>query len=154
MRIVRRSSGSVVTWRRSQLVLLSVQGMEVAGIARVTFTSPDRVREVIHNFNDDGFDSLYPKYAGGRPPTFTLPQRQAIKKMALSRPADHGLPFSTWSLSKLAEFLVAEGWSTTSAMRACGPCSARSRCPLKPPRPGKLSNDPDYEPKKNRVLEL
>ena len=61
-------------------VLLSVQGMGVAGIAKVTFTSPDRVREVINNFDEDGFESLYPKYAGGRPPTFTLPQRQEIKK--------------------------------------------------------------------------
>ena len=50
-----------------------------------------------------------PKYAGGRPPTFTLPERREIKKVALSRPVDHGLPFSTWSLTKLAEFLVAEG---------------------------------------------
>ena len=55
LRIVRRSSGSVVTWRRAQMVLLSVEGMDVAGIARVTFTSPDRVREVINNFNEDGF---------------------------------------------------------------------------------------------------
>jgi transposase len=60
------------------MVLLSAQGMDVAQIAQVAFTSPDRVREVLHNFNDDGFGSLYPKYAGGRPPTFTLPQRQAI----------------------------------------------------------------------------
>jgi transposase len=75
----------------------------------VSFTSPDRVREVINNFDEDGFESLYPKYAGGRPPTFTLAQRQEIKKIALSRPADHGPPSSAWSLSKLAEFLVAEG---------------------------------------------
>lgn len=75
LRIVRRSSGSVVTWRRAQMVLLSAQGMEVTAIAKVTFTSPDRVRDVINNWNEDGFDSLYPKYAGGRPPTFTLPQR-------------------------------------------------------------------------------
>ena len=109
LRIVRRSSGSVVTWRRAQMVLLSAQGMDPAGIAEVTFTSPDRVRDVLHNFNADGFDSLKPKYAGGRPPKFTLPQRQEIKKTALSRPADHGLPFSVWSLSKLADFLVAEG---------------------------------------------
>ena len=109
LRIVRRSSGSVVTWRRAQMVLLSAQGMDPAGIAEVTFTSPDRVRDVIHNFNADGFDSLYPRYAGGRPPKFTLPQRQEIKKAALARPTDHGLPFSTWSLSKLADFLVAEG---------------------------------------------
>ncbi|HXR21284.1 MAG TPA: hypothetical protein VN786_01900 [Acidimicrobiales bacterium] len=27
LRIVRRSSGSVVTWRRAQMVLLSAQGM-------------------------------------------------------------------------------------------------------------------------------
>lgn len=109
LRIVRRSSGSVVTWRRAQMVLLSAQGMDVAQIATVAFTSPDRVREVLHNFNDDGFDSLYPKYAGGRPPTFTLPERRQIRKIALSRPQDHDLPFSTWSLSKLADFLVAEG---------------------------------------------
>ena len=73
------------------------------------FTSEDRVRDVIHNFNADGFSSLYPKYKGGRPPKFTLGQRREIKKIAKSRPAEHGLPFSTWSLSKLAEFLVAEG---------------------------------------------
>ena len=64
---------------------------------------------MIHNFNADGFDSLRPKYAGGRPPKFRLPQRQQIKKIALSRPVDHGLPFSTWSLPKLADYLVAEG---------------------------------------------
>jgi transposase len=109
LRIVRRSSGSVVTWRRAQMVLLSAQGMDPAGIAEVTFTSPDRVRDVLHNFNADGFESLKPKYAGGRPPKFDLDQRAEIKKIALSRPADHRLPFSTWSLSKLADFLVAEG---------------------------------------------
>ena len=109
LRIVRRSSGSVVTWRRAQMVLLSAQGMDAAGIAEVTFTSPDRVRDVIHNFNADGFASLTPKYAGGRPPKFTLRQRQEIMKAALARPTDHGLPFSTWNLLKLADFLVAEG---------------------------------------------
>ena len=108
VRIVRRDSGSVVTWRRAQMVLLSAQGMDVAMIAQVTFTSPDRVRDVLHNFNADGFDSLRPKYAGGRPPKFDPEQREAIKQVALARPVDHGLPFSTWSLSKLADYLVAQ----------------------------------------------
>ncbi len=91
------------------MVLLPAQGMPVAKIAEVTFTSTDRVREVIHNFNADGFDSLYPKYSGGRPKRFTLSERREIKKIAKSRPAEHGLPFSTWSLAKLADFLVTEG---------------------------------------------
>ena len=85
-RIVRRSTGSVVTWRRAQMVLLSAQGMDVAQIAQVTFTSPDRVRDVLHNFNLDGFDALYPRHAGGQPSTFTLAQRRRIKQLALSRP--------------------------------------------------------------------
>src|SRR5687768_17798399 len=84
--IIRRGSGSVVRWRRAQIVLWSAQRMDVPAIAKIAFTSEDRVREVIHNFNDDGFDSLDAKYAGGRPPKFTLPQRQQIKKIALARP--------------------------------------------------------------------
>ena len=35
MRIVRRGSGSVVTWRRAQMVLLSAQGMAPTAIAKV-----------------------------------------------------------------------------------------------------------------------
>ena len=100
MRIIRRGSGSVVTWRRAKMVLLSAQGMDVPAIAKVAFTSEDRVRDVIRNFNADGFDSLYPRYRGGRPPKFTLPQRREIKKIAKSRPGEHDLPFSAWSLAR------------------------------------------------------
>ena len=67
MRIIRRGSGMVVTWRRAQMVLLPAQGMDVPAIAKVAFTSEDRVRDVIRNFNADGFGSLYPKYKGGAP---------------------------------------------------------------------------------------
>lgn len=152
--IVRRSSGSVVTWRRAQMVLLSAQGMDVEQIAKVSFTSPDRVRDVINNFNQDGFDSLYPRYAGGRPPTFTLPQRQQVKKIALSRPVDHGLPFSTWSLTKLADFLVAEGVVDDISHEGLRDLLRKEGVSFQVIKTFKQSNDPDYEAKKNRVLEL
>ena len=154
LRIVRRSSGSVVTWRRAQMVLLSAQGMDVAQIAKVAFTSQDRVREVLHNFNDDGFDSLVPKYSGGRPPTFTLPERREIKKIALSRPVDHNLPFSTWSLSKLAEFLVAEGVVDDISHEGLRVLLREEGVSFQVIKTWKQSNDPDFEAKKNRVLEL
>ena len=154
LRIVRRSSGSVVTWRRAQMVLLSAQGMDVAQIATVAFTSADRVREVIHNFNDDGFDSLYPRYAGGRPPKFTLPQRREIKKIALARPTDHDLPFSTWSLSKLADFLVAEGVVDDISHEGLRVLLREQGVSFQVIKTWKQSNDPDFEAKKNRVLEL
>jgi transposase len=154
LRIVRRSSGSVVTWRRAQMVLLSAQAMDVAAIAKVTFTSEDRVREVVRNFNVDGFESLYPKYAGGRPPTFTLPQRHQIKKIALSRPTDHGLPFSTWSLTKLADFVVAEGVVDDISHEGLRALLREEGVSFQRIKTFKVSNDPDFELKKNRVLEL
>ena len=154
LRIVRRSSGSVVTWRRAQMVLLSAQGMDVGQIAKVAFTSPDRVRAVLHNFNDDGFDSLVPKYSGGRPPTFTLPERREIKKIALSRPVDHDLPFSTWSLTKLAEFLVAEGVVDDISHEGLRVLLREEGVSFQVIKTWKQSNDPDFEAKKNRVLHL
>ena len=152
--IIRRGSGSVVRWRRAQIVLWSAQRMDVPAIAKIAFTSEDRVRAVIHNFNDDGFDSLTPKYAGGRPPTFTLPQRQEIKKVALSRPTDHDLPFSTWSLSKLAEFLVAEGVVDDISHEGLRAVLREEGVSFQVIKTFKVSNDPDFEAKKNRILEL
>ena len=109
---------------------------------------------MIHNFNDDGFDSLAPKYAGGRPPTFTFPQRREIKKIALSRPTDHDLPFSTWSLSKLAEFLVAEGVVDDISHEGLRVLLREEGVSFQVIKTFKASNDPDFEAKKNRVLEL
>ena len=152
--IVRRGSGSVVRWRRAQIVLWSAQRMDVPAIARIAFTSEDRVRAVIHNFNTDGFESLAPKYAGGRPPTFTLPQRREIKKIALSRPVDHDLPFSTWSLSKLAEFVVAEGVVDDISHEGLRVLLREEGVSFQAIKTFKVSNDPDFETKKNRVLEL
>jgi transposase len=154
LRIVRRGTGSVVTWRRAQMVLLSAQGMDVAAIAGVAFTSEDRVRDVIHNFNTDGFSSLYPKYRGGRAPKFTLPQRREIKTIAKSRPADHGLPFSTWSLSKLAEFLVAEGVVDDISHEGLRVLLREEGVTFQRLKTWKASTDPDYAVKKARVEHL
>jgi transposase len=154
LRIVRRGTGSVVTWRRAQMVLLSAQHMPVAKIAEVTFTSTDRVRDVLHNFNADGFDSLYPRYSGGRPPKFDLRQRAQIKRIALSRPADHDLPFSVWSLSKLADFLVAEGVVDDISHEGLRALLHDEDVSFQAVKTFKTSTDPDYATKTSRVLEL
>ena len=154
VRIIRRGSGSVVTWRRAQMVLLSAQGMDVAAIAKVAFTSEDRVRDVIRNFNADGFGSLYPKYKGGRPPKFTLPQRREIKKIAKSKPAEHDLPFSTWSLAKLADFLVAEGVVDDISHEGLRILLREEGVTFQRLKTWKASKDPDYAAKKARVEHL
>ena len=150
-RIVRRGSGSVVTWRRAQMVLWSAQGMSVAQIAGLAFTSEDRIRDVLHNFNADGLDSLYPRYAGGHPPVFALGQRREIKKVAKSKPAEHGLPFSRWSLAKLADFLVAEGAVEDISHEGLRELLAAEGVSFQAVKTWKQSSDPDYAAKKARV---
>jgi len=154
LRIVRRSSGSVVTWRR---------GADGAAVRAGHGRRRDRERHVhqcrpgpgrADNFNADGFASLVPKYGGGRPPKFTLPQRQQIKKTALAGPTDHGLPFSTWSLPKLADFLVAQGVVDDISHEGLRLLLREEDVSFQAVKTYKTSTDPDYEAKKNRVLEL
>jgi transposase len=154
VRIIRRGSGSVVTWRRAQMVLLSAQGMSVTSIAKVAFTSEDRVRDVIRNFNADGFSSLYPKYKGGRPPKFTLPQRREVKKIAKAKPAEYDLPFSTWSLAKLADFLVAEGVVDDISHEGLRVLLREEGVTFQRLKTWKTSKDPRYAAKKARIEHL
>ena len=108
-RIVRRGSGSsdgsVVRWRRALVVLASAGGNTVPVIARLAATSPDRVREMIRRFNELGMASLDPRWAGGRPRRITTDDEAFIVDTATARPEALGLPFTRWSLRKLAAYL-------------------------------------------------
>ena len=88
---------------------------------------------------------------GGRPPKFTLPQRREIKKIAKSRPGEHDLPFSTWSLSKLAEFLVAEGVVDDISHEGLRVLLREQGVTFQRLKTWKTSKDPDYAVKKARV---
>jgi transposase len=112
-RLVRRGEGkgkaSVVRYRRALVVLASAGGNTVPVIARLVQTSPDRVREVIHNFNAMGMGCLDPKWAGGRPRTISPDDEAFIVETATTRPEKLGLPFTHWSLRKLRGHLADMG---------------------------------------------
>ncbi len=105
-RIVRRGHGKSATrYRRALVVLASASGNDVAVIARLVQTSPDRVREVIHRFNDMGMESLDPQWAGGRPRRITSEDEAFVVETATTRPAKLGLAFTRWSIRKLTDYL-------------------------------------------------
>lgn len=107
--IVRRGGGksqkSVVRWRRAMVVMASASGNTVPAIASLVSTSQDRVREMIHRFNDKGMASLDPQWAGGRPRRITTDDEAFIATTATTRPEALGQPFTRWSLRKLAAYL-------------------------------------------------
>ena len=108
-RIVRRggsrSEKSIVKWRRAVVVHASAGGNTVGVIARLVATSEDRVREMIHRFNDMGMASLDPQWAGGRPRLITTDDVEFIVETAKTRPETLGEPFTRWSIRKLARYL-------------------------------------------------
>ena len=154
LRMVRRGAGNIVTWRRAQIVLWAAQGNPVARIAEIGFTSEDRVREVIHNFNRDGFSSLSPKYAGGRPHKFDADIRAEIARVALTRPKTLGKPYTRWSLSKLADYLVEAGVVEDISVESIRRILDEEGVSYQRLKTWKESNDPHYEVKKDLVWAL
>ncbi len=154
LRMVRRGAGNIVTWRRAQIVLWAGQGNPVGRIAEIGFTSEDRVRDVIHNFNRDGFSSLSAKYAGGRPHKFGAETRSEIARVALTRPKTVGKPYTRWSLTKLADYLVEAGVVDDISVESIRRILAEEGVSYQRLKTWKESNDPHYEVKKDLVWAL
>jgi len=154
LRLVRRGAGSIVTWRRAQIVLWAAQGYTVARIAEIGFTSEDRVRGVIHGFNRDGFPSLEPSYAGGRPQKFDPATRAEICRIALTLPKTLGRPYTRWSLTKLANHLVEAGVVEDISTESIRRILEEEGISYQRLKTWKESNDPDYETKKDLVWAL
>jgi transposase len=72
----------------------------------------------------------------------------------LSVPTDVGAPFATWSLAKLADYLIAEGVVTDISHEGLRQLLSEEGVSFQAVRTWKRSNDPDFERKKNRILEL
>jgi hypothetical protein len=67
---------------------------------------------------------------------------------------EHGLPFSTWSLSNLADFLVAEGVVDDISHEGLRALLRDEGVSFQRLKTWKASKDPDYEAKKARVEHL
>ncbi len=66
---ITRTAKDPVKLRRAIVVLMSAQGQPAPDIAHLLKSSEEYVRDVIHAFNERGFDALDPKWSGGRTET-------------------------------------------------------------------------------------
>jgi len=104
--IVRRGKHGSIRVRRAMIVMASASGTPVAAIARLVAADEDTVRDVIHAFNEKGLAALDPQWAGGRPRLISDDDVEFIVTAATTRPEKLGLPFTHWSLRKLAAYLA------------------------------------------------
>jgi transposase len=106
LKITRRGTGSAIRLRRVMVVLASAGGNSVPVIARLVQADEDSVRQVIHRFNEMGLACLDPQWAGGRPRRISPDDETFIVATANTRPEALGLPFTRWSVRKLADHLA------------------------------------------------
>lgn len=134
------------------VVMASGSGNTVSAIAKLVATSEDRVREMIHRFNEMGMESLDPQWAGGRPRQITTDDEQFIVATAIARPEALGRPFTRWSLRKLVAYLIDNEHRVVNVGRerlrqildAYGVTFQRTKT-------WKESNDPDRDAKLDRI---
>src|SRR5437870_4201605 len=140
------------TRQRASILLASATLMSAPQIARMWMTDESHVRKVIHDFNEHGFESLRPRFRGGRPRRIQTDDEQRIVAVAGARPDTLGVPYTRWSLAKLSRYLRARGIAVLPAQ--LGRILARNGISLQRTRSWKQSPDPEYAQKAARILAL
>ncbi len=150
--IVRRGNHGSIRVRRAMIIMASAAGTPVPAIARLVAADEDTVRGVIHLFNQKGLAALDPRWAGGRPRRISDEDVRVIVTAAITRPEKLGLPFTCWSLRKLAAYLASRPGRPVRAGRERLRQILRARgISFQRTRTWKESRDPDRDAKLDRI---
>src|SRR5690349_7023608 len=95
--------------RRARIVLHALEGLKAPDISTRMDLCGATVRHWLKRFNARGLQGLEEDVRSGRPPTYSAEQRSAVIDAALTRPADLGLPFASWTLDRLVAHLTERG---------------------------------------------
>ena len=96
--------------RRAQIVQHAVaEGLSAPEIAAKMDLCEATIRFWLKRFNARGLAGLEEDMRSGRPATHSPEERSAVITAALSRPADRGLPFASWTLDRLVAYLSEQG---------------------------------------------
>jgi transposase len=134
------------------IIMASASGTPVPAIARLVAANQDTVRDVIHLFNQKGLSALDPQWAGGRPRRISDDDVEFIIAAATTRPEKLGLPFTRWSLRKLAAYLAGHAVHPVRAGRERLRQILHARqISFQRTRTWKESTDPDKNAKLDRI---
>ena len=95
--------------RRARIVMHALEGLKAPEVCARMDLCGATVRHWLKRFNEGGLEGLAEDVRTGRPPTYSAEQRSAVIETALSRPADLGLPFASWTLDRLVACLAEQG---------------------------------------------
>ena len=108
-RLARSRMNGAGLVRRAQIVQHAIEGLSAPEIAAKMELCGATVRFWLKRFNERGLDGLAEDMRSGRPPVYSAEERSAVIAAALSRPAELGLPFASWTLDRLVACLGEKG---------------------------------------------
>jgi len=149
--IVRRGKHGSVRVRRAMIIMASASGTPVSAIARLVAADEDTVRDVVHLFNEKGLAALDPRWAGGRPRRISDDDVNVIVTAATTRPEKLGLPFTCWSLRKLAGYLAGRDRAVQVSRERLRQILQARGISFQRTRTWKESTDPDRDAKLDRI---
>ena len=106
---------------------------------------------MIHLFNAKGLAALDPRWAGGRPRLISDEDIEVIVTAATTRPEKLGLPFTLWSLRKLAAYLATPGRPVRIGRERLRQILHARGISFQRTRTWKESPDPDRDAKLDRI---
>src|SRR5215210_4770361 len=145
-----RSTRSVRLRTRAQMVLLAAERRLVAEeIAQIVRTSEETVRRWLKRYLAEGIEGLSDAPQPGAPRKVTAEYREKLVQAVRRRPRSLGLPFSLWTLRRLADYMAeqtgirVEYETVRVHLKAAGIVLSRPQHTITSP-------DPDYALKKRR----
>ena len=91
---------------RARVVWHASRGETPPAIAAMLGAAAETVRRRIRRFNAEGLAALEDHHCSGRPAIYSADEVAAVIAAALTSPRRLGLPFASWTLDRLAAYLL------------------------------------------------
>jgi len=149
------SHGKVYQRKRAKVVKFSNEGYTSTEIVQMVNMHSNNVRKWINCFNKEGLEIITHKNTGKAPrQTYDEPVKAVIQSIALSKPRELGLKFTTWSLAKLKQYLIERQIVKNIAIETLRTILLSKEITFQHTKAWLHSTDPDYQKKKEDVLSM
>jgi transposase len=91
---------------RARVIWRAGRGEAPPAIATALGLDAETVRRRIRRFNSEGLAALDDHHRSGRPATYSADEVAAVIAAALTSPRSLDLPFASWTLDRLAAYLL------------------------------------------------
>ena len=146
-----RTTRDVRLRTRAQMIMLAgEQGMSAQEIAVIVRESDQTVRNWLKRYGAEGIKGLSDSPRSGAPRRITAEYESQLVEVVRRRPRSLGLPYSMWTLERLADHM-AEQTGIRGSIETVRRYLQRANIVLSRPQHKISSPDPEYEVKKRRL---